>query len=339
MFTTLPRGISLIFSVIKEFIEKKYTEAENYYRAMRLTLSISYLLIHLNIALKVDGRVDWKWSTVFWPFWILSALYFGACFMSIIALFWKLCPALFNCFKGDWKEIRVTFWFALNIIGFCFFSVIVFYQLERSLEDGILYKGLVMVFFYIGISSIIVVIFTFLIKNDIIDIFWHIRISYLKEVDEEEQRRISLGRGRGRVVPLGVESRENQENRKKEKKRQVKKLAIPKYLVQLGGAFFARATPQDIFMEKMEKQKKKIEQKKKMKSLTVKSKIRENGEKKSSVIKSLNKKKGNFEEQDDAVIMIGGSHRSKGNFKTERTNQKKGNLTEEENRKKVKFYL
>lgn len=334
LFSVIPRTITFILVVIKNFLEKKYTEAENYYRGVRITLSASYLLIHFNVVMKVDKRVEWDWPTVFWPFWILSALYFGAIFMSSIALVWKLCTIMCkwgeNCY-----QLKMIIWFVMNIQGIAIFSIFFFFNLEKSLADGKLNDGVVITLLCGGIVSGFTVGYAFMIRKDILRVFWDIREQYLRDLDEENENNRRNRRGqsnRNRVAPNGARrangaSNGNQAGNKKQDKKKVKKLAIPKYLVKLGGAFFARATAKDIFFQKMEKQKFKIQQKKKMKSLVVKPKIGSVLHSKNSVIRSLERKNNKKQRRaetigDDAVIMMG-SHRSRGDFETGRICKKK----------------
>lgn len=302
----------MLLIITNECLEKRFTEAENYYKGVKLTLNISYLIIHLNLSLKIDERVTWDWATVFWPFWILSALYFGAIFMSAIGLIWKICPVLFTC-HADWPQTRAVLWFVMNIEGVAFFSIFFFYNLEQSLNDGHIYNSFITVFMLGGIYSGLLVGYSFMIKKDILKMFWEIREQYLRELDEENG--VVSGRSRrqrtNQVVP----------RKKKDKpKRKVKKLEIPKYLVKLGGAFFGRATAKDIFYQKMDKQKFKIEKKKKMKSLTVKPKI--------GVVFKDKKGKGREDLEEDIVIMMG-SHRSRNDGTFQTLGETKRNETKE----------
>lgn len=348
IFSVIPRIITFVLVVIKNFLEKKYTEAENYYRGIRLTLSASYLLIHFNVVMKVDDRLKWDWPTVFWPFWILSALYFGAIFMSTIGVVWKLCSIMCKCGQNCY-QLKAILWFVVNIQGIAIFSIFFFFNLEKSLDGGKLQYGLVLTLLCGGIISGMVVGYSFMIRKDILRAFWDIREQYLKELDEENQinsRPNAQSSRRNRVAPLSrVRPRQNNqargnqggENKDKKNKKKVKKLAIPKYLIKLGGAFFARATAKDIFFQKMEKQKYKIQQKKRMKSLVVKPKMGSVLHSKNSVIRSLERKKSKKQRRaetigDDVVIMMG-SHRSRGDFETNRIGKKKTLFDNKQRRK------
>ena len=275
--TIIPRGFSFLLVIIQQCLEKQYAEVDSYYRGIKVAIKLSYLIIQLNISLKLDEFVDWEWESIFWPFWILSALYFGAVLLSAITVVWKLCPIIFCLDKTPGRSLAVI-WLCFNMIGISLYSVIFFFLLEYSLSQGKLMPALTVLCLVAAIGGLVLLLATIPMKNNILDMFLWIRQNYLEESREAESSSSeSSDNGSGSRRREGRQRREMSEDERRRIEQREKqanliersrRLGIPKYLVKLGQSFFGRATPKEIFFGRMELSKKKLDKaKKKMKSL------------------------------------------------------------------------
>lgn len=212
-----------------------------------------------NAARVLDGKNTNSWENVFWPFWILSALYFGATVISLISFLWRAVPFVFCCFephekKGLKVEVLTSMWITLNIVGFCIGSVIIIYNIEQSLlnsKPGDTFQEII-----VGLLGyvMLLILYTFLIKN-------HMSTIFLPEKKPSTVRIFSSEHSRTPVVISGSRTpqlRQSSELVSEVGAKKKKKMAIPKYLMKLNDDFFATVTAKQVFLTKMDKMKSKI---------------------------------------------------------------------------------
>ena len=134
-YALTPLYLGYILKMIAYFCEKPETETECVYKIVICVIKASMLILMTNAAFILDGRVKWSWDNAFWPFWVLSALYFGATVISLISLLWRAISLILGCVpqrekKNLKKEVLCSLWITLNIAGFSLGSVVVVHYTE-----------------------------------------------------------------------------------------------------------------------------------------------------------------------------------------------------------------
>ena len=278
------RTITVILLSIADCSTKKLLELSSYFTGVKIAIRASYLILQFNICLKLDKLVTWNWSSLFWPFWILSAVYFGAVVLSFMGLLTKVLPVLCSCQTKVKQEAAVYLWICSNVGGLAVFSIVVFFGVESSLEISKISPILVNACKIASIISTFLLLYGAIIRKILIDFFMGIKESEIEENRGEQRAR--FGRPRGR--PRERSERDVFRQRKKTLMEKSRQLEIPKYLLQMGGAFFQKASPQEVFFKEMEKKKERIKQMEKMKSLKT---FRNRGKKGHKFVKRIKKDK------------------------------------------------
>lgn len=253
IYLTIPLFVSLLLRIIWDFCLNAETrdEAGSLILFYNYVVTVAVTVLITNTHLKIDRRIGWKWSSIFWPIWVLVALFLGTFVVTISLLWTSLTKA---CAGKDQKCNRlISHIFVCLNFGLIGFGLIIFNGILPEYLESPTPKitGLKRAYLSYGIMSIVLIGLLCACYEDLAGMITSVAD------DREGQQSVSLRTNteRGNLRNPGhnragerLETEMSQEPVVKQNKTWYSQSRFPRYVMQVSSAIFEKATPQQIFL-------------------------------------------------------------------------------------------
>ncbi len=192
IYFSQPYVFLVLINLIYDCIHQSKYEVNKIKSVALYALRLSFSALAINLLLKVDGLVDWRWKELFWPAWLFFALCVGLSFITLSLLATKVCMKM----EGkavDSNEIVGLGFLSLNVIGLIIAIVLTERYSEPTVKNGQLSAGLAGCFWFVSGYSIFLLAYFAIGFNKLA------KVLYLQRSDNAGSRRSQrdLGAARG----------------------------------------------------------------------------------------------------------------------------------------------
>lgn len=150
----------------------KTYEGEALVSLMRFIFNLAFNALLLDISLKLDGSINWTWSQVFFPYWILFSVLVTVILVTLGIFVTILCP-LIVCKSKDWKKTISSVWINMNLGGILVFMALLEIELIKVVDNHNInlttttFRPMVMRIIYMVIYVILTFILTLVFSKSI----------------------------------------------------------------------------------------------------------------------------------------------------------------------------
>jgi hypothetical protein len=166
VFASVPLAVFAILASVKDMCCKNNSyDGEPFIKAFKAVWSLAWTLLAIIFCLRLDGRLNWTWRTVFFPFWIAFAILIIVSVATVSIMLSAIIPLL-RCRKKDKAMILTYIWVNMHSVGLCVFLPMLVLAGTSACDDfstetpSVKYKSVTKILTGLCMYAIVLMLFT-----------------------------------------------------------------------------------------------------------------------------------------------------------------------------------